>query len=223
MSTYVVALTGASGAVYGVRLIEELIAGGNNVELIISPSGFLILREELDIITTDVDAADSILEYIESAKEKREGTGKVGAPSRGFIHKTDKRSVKKLRYIPYEDLSGAPASGSTLRRAMIICPCSMGTLARVATGVSGNLIERAADCVLKERGTLVLVPRETPLNSIQIDNMHKLSVAGAVVLPAMPAFYTRPTTIDDMVDFVVGKILDVLGIKNDLYQRWKTT
>jgi 4-hydroxy-3-polyprenylbenzoate decarboxylase len=216
---YIVALTGASGAVYGVRLVDELLAGGNDVELIISPSGFLLLREEMDMDCTDVDAAEVVLRHIEDARAERGGAEEE---KKGFLSGGRKRPAGKLTCLPNEDLTGAPASGSSLRRAMVICPCSMGTLARIATGVSGNLIERAADCVLKERGRLVLVPRETPLNTIHLENMHKLSAAGAVILPAMPGFYTRPATVDDMVDFVVGKTLDVLGVENELYKRWKS-
>lgn len=203
MSEYVVALTGASGAVYGIRLIEELLRRGDDVELIISPSGFLLLKEELDIDCRQQDAAVKISEYLD--KNPRGEAVKKGG----------------LKLTPYNELTSSAASGSSLKRSMIICPCSMGTLGRVAAGISGNLIERAADCVLKERGRLILVPRETPLNDIHLENMLKLSRMGAVILPAMPAFYTRPATIDDMVDFVVGKTLDMLGLENTLYKRWK--
>ena len=127
----------------------------------------------------------------------------------------------RLTCLPYGDLTASVASGSALKKTMVVCPCSMGTLARVASGASGNLIERAADCVIKERGTLVLVPRETPVSAIHLENMLKLSRLGVVILPAMPAFYTKPATIEDMVDFIVGKTLDVLGIENSLYKRWK--
>ena len=194
------ALTGASGALYGVRLISELMKRGDDCEVIVSPSGFLLLKEELGI------EPEKALQSIKASALK--GAGK-------------KNPIGSLKLLPHDDLAASAASGSALKKTMIICPCSMGTLARIAAGISGNLIERAADCVMKERGTLVLVPRETPLSSIHLENMLKLSRAGAVILPAMPAFYQKPATIDDMADFIVGKILDVLGIENSLYKRWK--
>lgn len=200
MAAYLVALTGASGAVYGVRLVSEILKRGDDVEIIISPSGVLLLKEELGI-EAGADAAPAINAYIRN-KWKTELKG-------------------SLKNLPYDDLAAGAASGSSLKKTMIVAPCSMGTLARIAAGISGNLIERAADCVLKERGTLLLIPRETPLNTIHLENMLKLSRMGAVILPAMPAFYTHPKTIDEMVDFVAGKALDVLGIENSLYKRWK--
>jgi len=204
-----VAITGASGAVYGLRLAGELLSRGDDVELVISPSGFLLLAEELGI-KCDRNDGSAAAAYIEDMATRAQARKGGLAPRRGA-----------LRYHASDDLTSAIASGSSLRRAMVIAPCSMGTLARVASGISANLIERAADCVLKERGTLVLVPRETPLSSIHLENMLKLSRMGAVILPAMPAFYTHPETIDDMVDFVIGKTLDILGVENDLYKRWK--
>ncbi len=203
MAYYTVALTGASGAVYGLRLVGGLLNRGDDVELLISPSGFLILREELGLEVDEARARDAIKEFL----RKRWPTGQG-------------REKGTLSFTPAGQLSSHLASGSSLRRTMIICPCSMGTLARVAAGISGNLIERAADCVLKEKGLLVLVPRETPLNAIHLENMLKLSRMGAVILPAMPGFYSKPATVDDMVDFVVGKIFDVLGMENDLFRRW---
>ncbi|MBI2413841.1 MAG: UbiX family flavin prenyltransferase [Deltaproteobacteria bacterium] len=200
LSAYLVAITGASGALYGVRLISELLKRGDDCELIVSPSGFLLLKEELGI------GPEKVVESIKARAVKSAGAKKLKG---------------SLKLLPYDDLAASAASGSALKKTMIICPCSMGTLARIAAGISGNLIERAADCVLKERGALVLVPRETPLSSIHLENMLKLSRAGAVILPAMPAFYQKPATIDDMADFIVGKVLDVLGIENSLYKRWK--
>ncbi len=203
LSSYIVAITGASGAVYGIRLIEELLKRGGALDLIVSPTGFILLKDELGL---------------DASKETEKAI-------RAFILKRKKGKAPalkgSLRYTPAGDLTAKFASGSALRKKMIICPCSMGTLGRIASGVSGNLIERAADCVLKERGELVLVPRETPLNAIHLENMLRLSRAGAVILPAMPGFYSRPRTIDDMVDFVVGKALDILGIENSLYKRWR--
>lgn len=189
-----VAITGASGGIYGLRLVEELLKRGDDVSLIISPSGFIILEEEL-------------------------GLRLEGGPLEGLRRYL---KVKKgLRYIPSYDLSSPLSSGSSLQRDMVICPCSMGTLARIAHGVSTNLIDRTADVILKERGRLLLVPRETPLNQIHLENMLKLSQMGAHIIPAMPGFYHNPKKVEDMVDFVVGKVLDALGIENRLYKRWK--
>jgi len=195
--SYILAITGASGAVYGIRLLEELLARGAEVDLLISPTAHIILEHELGLT----------VKYGAEGKVSITGRGKV-------IENTG------LRYIQSDDLTATLASGSALKKQMIVCPCSMGTLARIATGVSGNLIERAADCVLKERGRLVLVPRETPLHTIHLRNMLRIAEAGAVILPAMPAFYHGPDTMDDLVNFVVGKVLDTLGIENDLYKRW---
>lgn len=209
MASCIVAITGASGAVYGMKLIVELVKRGDDVELIISPSGFLLLREELGLRCTGKDIVTAIMAHV-----TKRTTSKARA----------KKEVKKLgtiTYLPHNDLTRSVASGSALKKVMVICPCSMGTLARVSSGVSGNLIERAADCVIKERGELVLVPRETPLSPIHLENMLKLSRIGVTILPAMPAFYFNPTSIDEMVDFVVGKILDTLGKENNLYRRWR--
>jgi len=218
MSRYLVAITGASGAAYGVRLVDELLAAGHDVELTVSQAGFLLLREELRILCTDENAAEEIRGYIDDARAARSAeTGK--GRKKSFLGKSSTDGM--LSYVAAEDLTSDAASGSSMMRAMVICPCSMGTLARISAGNSGNLIERAADCMLKERGRLVLVPRETPLNAIHLENMLRLTNMGAVVLPAMPAFYTRPETVDDMIAFVVGKTLDLLGIENTLYRRWK--
>lgn len=209
MATYITALTGASGAVYGIRLIKELLTRGDDVELLISPSGFLLLEEELGLVLKKNgpchDIEQAVRAYLNEAYAADGGLKGV------------------LRYTPSGDLMSRLASGGCLSevRGMVVCPCSMGTLARISAGISGNLIERAADCMLKERGALVLVPRETPLSSIHLENMLKLSRAGAVILPAMPAFYTHPETTGDMAAFIAGKILDSLKLENDLYKRWK--
>lgn len=194
-----VAITGASGGIYGLRLVEELLKRGDDVSLIISPSGFIILEEEL-------------------------GLRLEGGPLEGlkdfFKIRNPKSKIRNLKYIPSDDLRSHLSSGSSLQRDMVICPCSMGTLARIAHGVSTNLIERTADVILKERGRLLLVPRETPLNQIHLENMLKLCQMGANIIPAMPGFYHNPKKVEDMVDFVVGKVLDALGIENRLYKRW---
>jgi len=200
LAKYVVAVTGASGAAYGLGLIGELLKRGDDVELIISPSGFLLLKEEAGLELDPGNAAPGVLAYIEA-----HGVGCAG----------------RLNYNRSDNLTASFASGSALVRSMVVCPCSMGTLARVASGASSNLIERAADCVLKERGRLVVVPRETPLSTIHIENMLRLARAGAVILPAMPGLYTHPESVDDIIAFVVGKVLDALGVENDLYRRWR--
>lgn len=205
MATYIVALTGASGAPYAVRLIGELLERGDDVEAIISPNGFLILKEELGLDLSGKDPEAGLNKYI----------GRV-------LKKGNKGPKGRVRVYKSQDISSRLASGSFITgiKAMVICPCSMGTLGRVAAGVSISLIERAADCALKEKRPLVLVPRETPLNAIHLENMLRLSRAGAIILPAMPAFYHGPKTVDDIVCFMAGKILDVLGVENDLYKRW---
>jgi len=202
---YIVALTGASGAPYGVRLVEELLGRGDNVEVIVSSAGFLLLKEELGL-----DCAGLSLEEVaKKLLALMKGGGAKG------------KTAGRLKCLACDDLTASVASGSALKKTMVVCPCSMGTLARIAMGTSSNLIERAADCVIKERGTLVLVPRETPVSAIHLENMLKLARLGVVILPAMPAFYTKPESVADMVDFIVGQTLDSLGIENALYKRWK--
>jgi flavin prenyltransferase len=196
----VLAMTGASGAVYALRLAEELLGKGMRLSLLVSGAGRLVLREEcgLDWQGDPATVAETISEYF------RQKNGAYPAPA----------------YYDENDFHAPVASGSNAPDAMVICPCSMGTLSRVAAGNSGNLLERCADVMLKERRTLVMVPRETPLSEIHLENMLKLARMGVRMVPAMPAFYGRPRSIDDLVDFVVGKTLDSLGIENALYQRW---
>ncbi len=193
-----VAITGASGAVYGIRLVSSLLEEGCGVDIILSPAGKKVLKEELGL----------------DWEGEREGTEqRIRSYFRGY--------GDLISYHAHDDLLSPLSSGSHGRREMVICPCSMGTLSRISHGASTNLIERAADVVIKEGGKLLLVPRETPLNPIHLENMLKLARIGVIILPAMPAFYHRPEGIDDLIDFLVGKILDRLGIKNHLYQRWR--
>jgi flavin prenyltransferase len=193
-----VALTGASGSMYGLRLAEQLSLNGFQVTFSASCSGTIVCREETGLdLSGDLDKA---LQRLYDHLEINSG----------------------IRLVHPDDLFCGAASGSSAPDALVVCPCSMGTLARIASGTSGNLIERGADVMLKERRPLLLVPRETPLSDIHLENMLKLSRAGARIIPAMPAFYGRPESVLDLVDFVVGKILDQLGIENDIYKRWGT-
>lgn len=190
----VLAMTGASGAPYGVRLLEILLRAGRTVHLTISPAAVQVLQAELDrSINVDDFRLGDLLDV----------------PVDG-----------KTIYHHHLDFSAGIASGSFLTGGMVICPCSMGTVGAIATGQSQNLIHRAADVHLKERRKLILVPRETPLHLIQLRNLATCAEAGAVVLPAMPAYYTRPQSVQDMVDFIVGRVCDQLGVEHQLLRRW---
>ena len=188
----VFAITGASGAPYAIRLLEQLIEARRPVQLIISNHGLRLLETECDV---------------KSVAELREGVGSGGWDEHVTVFQD-------------ADRGAAPASGSALNAGMVICPCSMGTLSAISVGASRSLIERAADVALKERRPLVLVPRESPLNMIHLENMLRVTRAGAVVLPASPGFYHRPSSIGDLVDFVVARVLDHLGVEHELVQRW---
>jgi 4-hydroxy-3-polyprenylbenzoate decarboxylase len=196
----VLAMTGASGVRYGLRLGEELLRAGVRLSLLVSPAGRLVLKEECGLAWQG-------------------GAAEVAAQVESYFG-GDAGSSRTPVYYDDNDFNAPIASGSRAPDAMVVCPCSMGTLARIAAGTSGNLLERCADVMLKERRPLVLVPRETPLSEIHLENMLRLARMGVRMVPAMPAFYTRPRTIEDQVDFVVGKALDALGIGNDLYPRW---
>lgn len=188
----VVGITGASGAPYAVRLLQQLAAAHRPVSLIVSKFGMRLLETEVGINSIDAlrsavgkDAWDSCVETFSN-----------------------------------DDRGAPPASGSALTSGMIICPCSMGTLSAISVGASRSLIERAADVTLKERRKLVLVPRETPLSAIHLANMLRLTRAGAVIMPAAPGFYHRPKQVADLVDFVVARMLDQLGVEQTLVKRW---
>jgi flavin prenyltransferase len=200
MSDLVLAITGASGTPYGVRLLEVLLRAGRTIHLSISPAAVEVMERELDrtVRLDDFDPLDLL----------------------GPIAKT--LDTTALKYHHFRNFQAGIASGSFLTAGMAVCPCSMGTIAAIAHGMSQNLIHRAADVHLKERRKLVLVPRETPLGLIQLRNLTAVAEAGAVVLPAMPAFYTKPRSIDDILDFVVGRVCDHLGVEHDLFRRWGT-
>lgn len=218
MADYVLAITGASGAIYSLRLLQLLVASGHRVHLTISRSGVQVLGTELGLTVDLRNFAISQL-YPGVAADA------ASAPSTldfygGFRPLPQPMELRNLRYHRFDDFTAGIASGSFLTAGMVICPCSMGTLANIAHGHSENLIQRAADVHLKERRKLVVVPRETPISSIQLENMRRLSEAGATVMPAMPGFYHGAKTIADLVDFVVGRISDHLGIAHSLFRRW---
>jgi 4-hydroxy-3-polyprenylbenzoate decarboxylase len=221
MPRIVLALTGASGAIYGVRLLEVLRAVGADIHLLVSPAATRVFQEELGL-TLDLDKFDieQLLPHDAAADSQiaRLRGGALGHGSSIFHDSGVDRAI--VRYHHYQDWGASVASGSFQTDGMVICPCSMGTLAAIAHGQSTNLTQRAADVHLKERRKLIVVPRETPLGSIQLDNMKRLCDAGAVILPAMPGFYHRPLTIHDLVDFVVARICDQLGVEVDLMRRW---
>ncbi|WP_027417487.1 UbiX family flavin prenyltransferase [Aneurinibacillus terranovensis] len=189
----VVGITGASGAIYGVRLTQELLKHDYKVHLIITEAGWQVFHEELGWDTTD---REKILRTRFN-------------PAGGELH-----------YHTLRDFTAPVASGSYRADGMVVIPCSMGTLSGIAHGASGNLLERTADVMLKEGKKLVIVPRETPLHSVQIENMLRLSQLGARIVPAMPGYYHKPQTMDDLINFVVGKVLDTLDVPHDLFRRW---
>lgn len=188
-----VGITGASGAVYGVRLTQQLLSLGHTVHLIITEAGWQVFLEELGWDTSDRE---------------------------GLIDREFRSYGENLYYHTLRDFRAPIASGSYRSDTMIIIPCSMGTLSGIAHGASGNLLERSADVMLKEGKKLILVPRETPLNQIHLENMLKITQAGGKILPAMPGYYHLPKTMDDLINFLVGKALDALDIDHSLFQRW---
>jgi 4-hydroxy-3-polyprenylbenzoate decarboxylase len=192
MSDYVIGITGASGSIYGVRLVRELVFRKNNVNVVITPAGKQVMKEELG--TSDI------------GNIKKQGLSKING---------------NINIWENDDFEAPFMSGSGAPEGVIIIPCSVGKLGAIANGVSSNLLERTADVALKEKRQLILVVRETPLNLIHLENMVKAARAGAQILPAMPAFYHRPRTVDDMVNFVVGKVLNLLRVQHNLFKGWR--
>jgi 4-hydroxy-3-polyprenylbenzoate decarboxylase len=193
----VVAVTGASGALYAVRMLKATLELGLHVDLVVSNLGHRLLIEEcgLNLKTTRLEA------WLDGAY------GATDRPGEVTLHRE-------------QDLDAGIASGSQRRDGMVVIPCSMKTLSAIANGAASNLVERAADVTLKERRPLVLVPRETPLNLIQIENLARAARAGAAIVPAMPAFYSKPRSLEDLADFIVGRVLSVLGIAHSLFEPW---
>lgn len=193
---WVIGISGASGAIYGVRLCQVLLDLGLNVHLIITDAGWRVLQDEHD---WSISKRNEMLE-----KHFGDRTG-------------------SYEYHPVANIGATVASGSFRSQGMVVIPCSMGTLSGIAHGSSDNLLERTADVMLKEGRKLILVPRETPLHAIHLENMLTLSRMGVRMIPAMPAFYNRPRSIEEMVDFLVGKVMDSMEIEHSLYRRWGDT
>ena len=193
------AITGASGAQYGLRLLEQLLLAGQPVYLLVSDAAREVLRLECDLVLPNQPAE------ITALFEQRFGV------------------VGLLRTFGRQEWTAPVASGSNAPRAMVVCPCSMGSLAAIATGASNNLIERAADVMLKERRPLILLPREMPLSAIHLGHMTELARLGVTIMPASPGFYHRPQSAADLIDFVVARLLDHLGLEQRLVERWGET
>ncbi len=191
-----VGLTGASGIIYGVKLIETLLNLDYQVFASFTKPSLIVAEEELGI------SRDNF--------------------KRNFVVHLNSQKKELLVLLDEEEFNSAPASGSSRIDPVIVCPCSVSTLSHIAYGLTNNLIHRAADVALKERRKLVLVVRETPLSLIHIQAMEKVALAGGIVLPASPAFYHKPQTVQDLVDFIVGKILDAAGIERSLFKRYKS-
>jgi len=221
----VLALTGASGAPYAIRLLEVLLATGRDVHLCISESGKAVLEQELGLVVNldrfNQDALLPNFDQIDADQTLRLLRNEAGVSSGASnVFSSMGKEMGRVTYHHYKNMMAPIASGSCLTEGMVICPCSGSTLSAIAHGSSSNLIQRAADVHLKERRKLILVPRETPLSIVNLDNMRKCVEAGAIVLPAMPGFYHEPKSVQDLVDFIVGRICDQLGIQNALISRW---
>jgi len=199
MSTYIVGISGASGAPYALRLLQALVKGGHSVYVSISGDGLSIIHDETGL-------------------KLKGGETEV----RSALEKHLKAKKGQVNYFDENNMYAPIASGSVKVDAMVVIPCSMKTLAAIAQGYASTLIERAADVTLKEKRKLIIVPRETPLSAVHLRNMLTLAELGCHIIPAMPAFYHHPERVSDMVDFIVGRVLDSMGIENDLSPRWGT-
>jgi 4-hydroxy-3-polyprenylbenzoate decarboxylase len=197
MNSYIVAITGASGSIYGIGLTAELLKSADSLLICISEQAFSIIKMETGIDWTgesEADVTEKIQKYYSS---------------------------KNVRYLSDKNLAAPISSGSFRTGSMFVVPCSMKTLSGIANGYANNLIERSADVVLKEGRRLILAPREMPLNAIHLENMLRLARLGVTLAPPIPAFYHKPESIDDIVNFVVGKLLDIAGVEHNLVPRWK--
>ena len=196
----VVGLTGASGSILGFRLVKCLLEANQPVEMVLSQKSLPVIHEELDLkLSAGPDRVPQLLGYLNLPEDK----------------------AALLRFFDNNDLGAACSSGSHLTRGMVIIPCSMGTLGRIAAGVTDNLVARSADVALKEQRKLILVPRECPLNAIHLKNMLTLSQCGAVILPPMLTFYRKDFhSLDGQINYTIGKVLDHLGQEHTLHQRW---
>ena len=197
VNTVTLALTGASGMAYGMRLLECLLAADVRVYLLLSQAAHIVAKQEIGVALPA--CAGDLEKQLTAGLNARDG---------------------QLRVFGRDDWNAPVASGTNPADAMVVCPCSMGTLAAIAHGLSDNLIERAADVMLKEQKKLILVPREAPFSTLHLENMLTLSRMNVVILPANPGFYHRPQNVGDIVDFIVARILDQLGIPHQLMARW---
>ena len=197
MKTITLAFTGASGLPYGMRLLETLLASGVRVHLVYTQAAQILAKQEMNFVLPNRPQ--------DAEKMLHERLGKFSG---------------ELKVFGIQDWFAPMASGSNPGDAMVVCPCTMGTLGKIASGISDDLIARAADVMLKEKRTLILAPREMPFSTIHLENMLKLAQAGAVIMPPNPGFYHHPQSVQDIVDFVVARILDHLGVEQSLMKKW---
>ena len=220
-SPIVLAITGASGSLYALRLLECLLRAHVQVQLILSNSAAVVMQQELGVtVEPDELRVEQLLSTASGTTPRTDVQRLVQRIGEGLYECVNGQPEPAVICHANSDFMAPVASGSFLTQGMVICPCSGSTLAAVASGGSHNLIQRAADVHLKERRKLVLVPRETPLSTIHLENMLRASQAGAVILPAMPGWYHGVQCLGDLVDFVVARILDQLGVENRLIERW---